>query len=58
MSQGVISVATGQAYVEEACPSATSLQACVPTIHVTLFTEGDVNVTSFSPQQEKSFFLK
>lgn len=38
-SRGVLYVATGRKYLEEAIQSAASLRSCMPEIHITIFTD-------------------
>jgi hypothetical protein len=47
VSVGVIYVATGQKYIDEACVSAASLKDKMPDMHVTLFSDRDVRVGHF-----------
>jgi hypothetical protein len=47
MSQGVIYIATGRKYIEEACQSAESLKANVPAMSVTLFADEKIDSPLF-----------
>jgi hypothetical protein len=47
MSTGVIYIATGEKYINEAVTSATSLKRFNPDLPVTLFTDAAVNVACF-----------
>lgn len=46
-SKGVIYIATGKKYIEEACASAASLNAKMPTLPITLWASDDVSSPYF-----------
>ena len=43
MRQGVIYIATGQKYIDEALKSAASLKALSPSLHVTMFSDREIS---------------